>query len=350
MRQAVASGLIPRSLSYSEQRSAWLGLAFGTADFYSRNLQQSGNQAEDVIANCAPLQLQWAREQARSLWAQYPLAAVSRQSTRWLQRVLSEQIAKCRPDVLYVHDINWMGSQLLKEAKPHVKLIIGQIACPLSQNIDLSAYDLIVTSFPHYVERFRRAGIHSEYLKLAFESTLLDRLATTGSSDAVFVGGYVDPVHDAGTRLLEEVARHTPVDFWGFGAERLSKESPIRRRYHGEAWGLSMYQVLRNAKIVLNRHSSASEGYANNMRLYEASGTGAMVLTDAKANLADILEPGKEVITYDSARECVDQIRYHLEHVAERERVAAAGQRRTLREHSYARRMSELMEILTRYV
>ena len=39
-------------------------------------------------------------------------------------------------------------------------------------------------------------------------------------------------------------------------------------------------------------------------------------------------------------------IRHYLEHEEERRAIAEAGQRRTLREHSYAVRMEELSEVL----
>src|SRR5262245_9401540 len=52
---------------YGVQWRALMEQRFGTADFYSTNLQCLGHEATEVVANCRPLQLQWAREQALSL-------------------------------------------------------------------------------------------------------------------------------------------------------------------------------------------------------------------------------------------------------------------------------------------
>ena len=109
-----------------------------------------------------------------------------------------------------------------------------------------------------------------------------------------------------------------------------------------------MYALLRSARIVLNRHIREAGAFANNMRLYEATGVGSLLLTDAKANLPDLFEPGREVVVYETADDLVEQARYFLSHESERSAIAGAGQARTLRDHTYAVRMVELVEILER--
>lgn len=85
------------------------------------------------------------------------------------------------------------------------------------------------------------------------------------------------------------------------------------------------------------------------MRLYEATGAGAMLLTDWKENLPEMFEPGKEVATYRTPEECAEQIRYYLRHEEKRKKIAAAGQQRTLRDHTYCQRAEELVDIVKRY-
>lgn len=74
---------------------------------------------------------------------------------------------------------------------------------------------------------------------------------------------------------------------------------------------------------------------------------GACLLTDWKDNLPNLFEPDIEVVTYRSAEECIEKVRYLLEHEADRQAIAAAGQRRTLREHTYYHRVERLTEIIT---
>ena len=146
--------------------------------------------------------------------------------------------------------------------------------------------------------------------------------------------------------MLEQAAGELPIDFWGYGAETLPADSPIRERYRGEAWGLDMYRLLSRSAVALNRHIDAAEGFANNMRLYEATGVGALLLTDGGRNLSDLFEPGSEIETYATEAELVDKLRHYLAAADERAAIAAAGHERTLRDHTYAVRMRELEALL----
>jgi spore maturation protein CgeB len=110
-----------------------------------------------------------------------------------------------------------------------------------------------------------------------------------------------------------------------------------------------MYQILGNSKITLNHHGDIAP-YANNMRLYEATGVGTMLITDWKVNLHEMFEPGKEVVAYRTPEECAELIQYYLTHDNEREAIARAGQQRTLREHTYYHRMQEFVEIVIKYL
>jgi spore maturation protein CgeB len=93
-----------------------------------------------------------------------------------------------------------------------------------------------------------------------------------------------------------------------------------------------------------------AEGYANNMRLYEATGVGTILITDFKSNLNDLFEVGKEVETYKTKEELLEKIEYYLTHETERKIIAEAGQRRTLKDHTYRVRMIELSGILSKYL
>jgi spore maturation protein CgeB len=86
------------------------------------------------------------------------------------------------------------------------------------------------------------------------------------------------------------------------------------------------------------------------MRLFEATGVGAMLLTDRKDNLHELFEIGKEVVTYSSKEEAAELVRHYLDHPQEAEKIAKAGQARTLREHTYKARMVELTSILSNHL
>lgn len=344
--------------SFEDQRQALIDQAFGTADFYSYNLNQLGHEAEDFILNDYNLQRQWAIEHELTVpeskimarLQTLPLAHRVIGRPGWIQTIALAQIQDRRPDVVYCQDLAILNPETLREIKKYTGLLVGQIASPLPPPQYLNQFDLILTSFPHFVDELKALGIASHYLKLGFEPRVLQRVGTMERQFRVaFIGSY-SYYHKGGTELLESVAAQTPIEFWGQGVHRLSPSSPIRQRYRGEAWGLEMYRVLAQTKIAINRHIGVAGEYANNMRLYETTGMGAMLITDEKKNLGDLFTTGQEVVTYQDSADLIEKIRYYGTHDREREAIAKTGQKRTLTEHSYDNRMKELVTIVEQYV
>jgi spore maturation protein CgeB len=330
---------------YAEQWRSLMDTFFGTADSYSFHLRALGHEAHEVVANCGPLQQAWAAEHGFA-----PNRNVVPQWHRRQAAIVLAQAADFAPDVVYFQNLSFLDRLTIARLKRRGALVAGQIASEPPSRGKVRAFDLLLTSFPHYVERFQRAGVAAEYFRIGFDARVLDRIAEAPADqdDAVFVGSLNRTQHRAGNALLARAAESLPIEFWGYGADTWPAGSPIRRRYRGEAWGLEMFRVLRGGKIALNRHIEVAEDNANNLRLYEATGVGSLLLTDAKSNLADLFTPGEEVVTYRDADELVAKARHYLAHDDERSAIAAAGQRRTLRDHTYALRMQELVEILQR--
>jgi spore maturation protein CgeB len=335
---------------YAEQLRSLLDSGFGTSDAYSANLAALGHDAADVVVDCLPLQLAWAREHgmrlvARAAAAPTRLGLLARRAA--LHRIARAQIRAFDADVVYVQDLWWFDRSELDAIRAEGRLVAGQTASEAPPVERLGGFDLLVTSFPHFVERFRALGIASAYLPIAFHRPVLDRVGPQERAyGAVFVGGVNPRVHPAGTALMERLTAAGLVDVWGYGADELPRDSPILARHHGEAWGLEMYRVLARSRIVVNRHIEAAEGHANNMRLYETTGMGALLLTEDAPNLPELFTPGAEVVTYRSEDELVERLGHLAAHEDERAAIAAAGQERTLRDHTYERRIAELAAIL----
>ena len=345
---------------FEQQRNELLDRTFGTSDFYSRHLKALGCDAQDLIVNCLPLQEAWAREnnaRYNPLALRIPhrffrLPFIGRRlaSLPGLVELAVAQVEALSPDILYCQDLSFFTPDVLARLRRHVRLIVGQIACPLPPESFLKGYDLILTSFPHFVPRLRALGVASEYFKIGFDTRVLAKLGDVPKDvDASFVGG-ISKHHENAIPVLEFLAKNTPIEFFGYGADSLRADSPIRARHHGEVWGLNMYRALARSRITLNRHINVAENNANNMRLYEATGVGSLLLTDSKDNLGELFEINKEVVTYNSAEEAAELIQYFLAHPEETQKIARAGQKRTLTEHTYLHRMEELLSILDRHL
>ena len=353
---------------------------FGVADFYSSNLRKLGHEAYDVHSNNEFMQKAWAREHGipvaetmlpirklrgslRRVWrfagdtAFRNLLSVLARPLRslgskppWFHDILREQIKYYAPDVLLNQAMDVVGSEFLREMKPHIELLVGQhAAIPLSGHGDWGCYDLVISSFPPTVHWFREKGIPAETHRLGFEPKVLSRLKGDGKIfDVTFIGSFYK-VHSSRIALMENLCgQFGQTRVWGPTVDHLPSGSAIRKCYVRQAWGKEMYQILRNSKITLNHHGDVGP-YANNLRLYEATGVGTLLITDWKVNLHEMFEPGKEVVAYRTPEECAQLVEYYLKHDEEREAIAHDGQERTLREHTFYQRMQELVAILDRY-
>ena len=328
-------------LSYREQWQSIMATFFGTADAYSHYLGELGHEAHELIVNAEPLQRAWAREHG-----------LTKRRFRFGRRgpapdVVLAQIEDFRPDVVYVQNLGILSVEMLRRIRGMTRLLVAQLGSepPLEQ---LAEFPLVCTSFPHFVPRLRARGQDTEYLGIAFDPRVLARVDPAHSNGAVFVGTLARAQWRHANVLIEQAARRAPIDIWGHGGGDWPADSPFRTNWQGEAWGLDMYRVLGDARIAVNRHGDIAEDYANNMRLYEATGVGTLLLTDDKRNMTDLFDVGEEVVVYRDEDELVRLIDHYLSHEDERAAIAAAGQRRTLAEHTYAHRMQDLADILAR--
>jgi hypothetical protein len=345
---------------FDEQLRVQTESCFGIAGFYASDLRVLGHDSQDFHVNNEVMQKQWALEHGLKVGPDWQwefrlkrgiIPWVSRNQLRpWFYDILAAQIRHYKPDVLLNLAMDGIPSGFLQGMKPYTRLLVGQIAAPLPQGENWGVYDLVISSLPNLVEHFRSLGIHSEFNSLAFEPTVLRHLQTQKKNILVsFVGSFTSS-HSKRDQLLEQLCSNLPMNVWGNGVERLPQDSPIRARYLGTAWGIRMFRILAASKIVVNYHGDVAQSYANNMRLFEATGTGALLVTDWKTNLHEMFVLDKEVIAYRTGEECAEMIQYYLEHEHEREEIARAGQVRTLRDHTYNQRMQALVDIVARYL
>ena len=345
--------------SYDDQLKALIDASFGTSDYYSYYLNSYKKfKASDLIVNCKYLQNAWAKENNIKVFRinlnyklfKIPIFGDFLNKLPNLADIAYEQIKKIKPDIIYIQNLSFFPKEVLLNIKTYSKLVVGQIASPLPPLSFLEPYDLILTSFPHFVDQIRKIGINSEYFKIGFDSRVLKRLIHQKKDISFSFVGSISKYHNKAMPLIEYLIKKNSLKIFGQGVKNLPIFSKTRRYHSGEKWGLEMYSILQRSLISLNRHISTSKNYANNMRLFEATGMGSLLLTDYKDNLNEMFVIDKEVITYKSKEEASDKASYYLRNQDQLKKIALAGQKRTLKDHTYEKRMGELNIILKKYL
>jgi spore maturation protein CgeB len=359
---------------YAEQMAARNASLFGVADFYSRNFAASGHPAAEIHINNPWLQSAWAREHGIATETPEPPGAIGRKaSPAWLQRIVTPfkptlrplarkvglsprldtqaenillaQIEEFRPDLVLNQDIFHVDTSLARRIKGIGNpILIGQVGLLPSRGEDWTVYDLMISQLPSVVRSFRALGVRSELSHLAFEPAILDALPETPLADIdVSFVGTVSADHRQRIALLLAVAARYNLKLWGNLPQALPASSPLHRCFQGEVWGAEMYQVLRRSRITLNSHIDLAGREAGNMRLFEATGAGAFLLTDFKDNLDTLFAPDREVAVWRSTDDCLNAIDRYLGDDRSREEIARAGQARTMVQHTYRHRTTEIL-------
>lgn len=345
-------------LPYRAQLQALLDDCFGWADFWTRPLAKYGFELSDIVVNAKSLQHTWARERG---------LAFDRQ--RWLPQIALAQASVWRPEIVFAEDFHTVDAALLRELRnrcPSVRAVIGHCGAPHAGCDAVACWDLALSNIKAYVDEFRAQGRRAEYLPHAFSTQVLERMAATGGPRVPFsfVGSMLPEADHHVERIatLQQLARATSIAIyaptptgWQERLRRLLRSEParpldpvIRRRLQPPRFGLAMFDLLARSDVSFNQHIDVARGNASNMRLFEATGVGSCLLTDAVPDLAELFDEDREVATYRSAGEAIDKARYLLEHDAARQAIAVAGRQRTLRDHTFEQRAPLLADLLRR--
>ena len=348
----------PPPASFTQWYARVTDWRFAESDFHAVHLRRLGHAAENLFLSIEPLQKAWARE--------HDLRFTDED---WLSQIAVAQVGAFQPDVLLLDDLYLIDRPFrdrLRSACRKPPYVIGWRAAPTDDFTAFADLDLMLTSIAGMAADFRRHGINSRVLHHGFEASTLEDIPPAAFRDIElsFAGG-LGSLHPQRFEMIETLLHETPLRVWGEQARikfrdrlrhRLSRlglpqkaKSRMRTlslrhpgRVHPPMFGCDYYGILGRSRIVLNRHIHCAGQDASNMRLFEATGMGACLLTDNKPNLRELFEPGVEVVTYDNLPDCVEKVHYLLAHDAERKAIAQAGQRRTLREHTFARRVETL--------
>ncbi|KPA15174.1 Capsule polysaccharide biosynthesis, partial [Candidatus Magnetomorum sp. HK-1] len=213
------------SKSYTTQKKHIFAECFGESNFYSKGLQKAGWNTENFIINCQPLQSALTKE--------------NNFSGNSLE-IIIEQIRRFTPEVVYLHNLEICTAEFIVAIRPYTKLIVGQIDTPISPNTYIKGFDIIFSSFPHFVKKFREAGITAYYQSLSFAPQILSSMPKTHRHYPLAFIGSISTEYRNEENFLEKFAEKNSIDFWGDGIENLPDNSFIRQRHHGKAWGLDM--------------------------------------------------------------------------------------------------------------
>jgi len=328
-------------LSYDQHQKLLFDDYFGSFVSYYNHFKKRGHDVKLVIGNDAFLQNKWLAEHKISG------SGLSKYD------VVLRQVEEFAPDVFFMGSMFDYYGRFINRVSQTTKNIFAWISCPYSERLDFSSIRCLISSNDLFVERFRVMGMNAELLRVAFDTEILSALDDKKTMDVCFIGGLSKKTHRSRVQGLELLlANGIDIKTFGYGLRRpfLPFGKPLLwNSYGGELWGLEMYRTLNRSKLSLNFHIDVAQGISGNMRLFEATGCGTLLMTESAVNLDRLFQPGTEVVAYDNFSDLIEKVGYYLSHDTERERIAKAGQKACTERHSYDKRILDFEYILSTY-
>lgn len=255
-------------------------------------------------------------------------------------RNLAAVMAEFRPDVLVIADLFYLSEsmiELLNSFKPETRLVhwIGDFFDHRLLRTGALIDDFYFTDSGLVADAKRLGLASSHYLPLAYNPVLFSPPTDSARvNDLLFIGAW-SPNREKIIRQIE-----LPMTVMGKGWERI-KDTP----HKVSAKKIPIAEVARlyqTHACVLNIINSNNISCGVNMRCFEAPACGALLITDAVADLPLCFED-HEVASYNSVAELVALQRTLMAQDTEKKAIAAAGTARVETNHSYAHRLQVIV-------
>ena len=342
--------------SYQRQLGRALEVCYHNVSVWADPLRRLGFEVHEIWSNHVPLQHTWCRENGRMdlvpEFSEQPLEVLNKELNKrkhWFIPVVIEQVKAIKPDILWLTNLYTFEDGFLGACEGYYRHAIGQNAA-MPPETSLSRLDLTVSASAENNRYFRSRGLPSELLPHGFNTRILnylDAAAREPVRDFGFFGSFY-PAHSQRREAMLQIANALPIEV--FTDAKLPKEfSATKMRKHAALWGLDMYREIERTGMVLNFHLDSTGDWATNQRLYEVTGVGSVLVTDWKANMPELFDIDRDVIVYRSIEECMEKVRYMMDHPDARSEMAARGRRRTLTEHTVFHRGLRIREILHKH-
>lgn len=388
---------IASDLDFAATEKLYSERSFIYSDSLTHGMHAIGAESKNIHYNLETLQKRWAAENNFNYREEY-----------WQQDIAIAQIKSYRPDVVLIHGLHrdpkftLVPTEEFRAECPYVKLVLAISGFPMEPEV-ARYVDIVLANGSSLYDHYRSAGCVTYLHYHAFDDRIPHQLADyrkthlpdgavhdftfLGSTGCGWGSGHKSRYYD-----LVYLLAGTPLEIWGF--ERilhpsLSAPKPLAwvsaslctlmhkippgefsKRFEGltvqflgtadpsiplttmfpgrckdSLFGMPMYDVLERSRVSFNRHSDVGNEVGN-LRLFHATGLRSCLLTDTAPNMKDLFEADTEIVTYSSIEEAAEKAQYLLDHEAERQAIAEAGYRRTLRDHTFIQRCRHIDEIV----
>lgn len=278
------------------------------------------------------------------------LSLIGETERLWAPALIREA-ADWGPDLILVIPITIVSPRTIAELKRSGARVVGWFQDAIvnfgAHAFMAADYDALFFKDEYAVERLRgSAGLeHVHFLPQACEPSV-HRPVELNEEDRRRYGcdlmTYGNP-YPYRLRLLEGLMDFD-LRFYASGPARWHGH-PLKERWQGKG----VYREEKAKAVLLSKIVLSTSHYGEigsiNVRILEVAGIGGFQLADAPKT-SDFFIPGEEIVVFHGPKELRELIEYYLDRPEERQAIAARGQARAYRDHTYEKRLSELLRVV----
>ena len=309
-----------------------------------------------------------------------------------------EKIKRFKPDIIFCSSpLYYTQSNFLRELitlLPKKPKLIAWYGANCGNERIFRNFDLTLSNSKHLINELYKKEIYADFLQHSFEPAVLDKIKIPERriNKLGFFGNldsYTSDFNERNKLLLKISEIENILQVYGTvhkpkpherlkystikGRHNLSRtlsgllplailkkwsqienlppspwpfEKTFCQKVRSPLFGHQMLQNLSNYQIAFNYHNKHTGDNACNMRLFEATGVGCCLLTDHKSDICSIFEPESEIVTYSSPEEAISKAQYLIKEPNLAEKIALAGQKRTLTHYNSEKQVDHLVFLL----
>ena len=356
-----------KDFSYEQLLNEVFKFGFGEKDNISKELLKKDYECNEIIANIKILQSKWLEE------------FLGKKNDK---DILIKQISYFKSNIVYFGNYSFLNKKFIQKLRKldHIKLIIVFHCSPLTKKIQdkLKLADIIITcTNGYYLEIKKKLRKKTFLVHHAFNAPPKTQLKVKRRSiDLSFIGSLYmkSGLHINRVNLIYILLKKFDKTYVGIN-------SPLKNFYYflsflikpnsnfifseklklihkiiyiliyskKAVYGKDMLKLLKKSKILINSHIENTK-YAGNMRLFEGTAMGCLVLTDNKIGLSTLFKVNKEIVVYKNLKDLVKKINFYLSNRKKLFFIANNGYKRTLQKHTYQNRVKTLDKVIKKNI
>ena len=332
-----------RNESYEKQYNHIINQKFSISNFLTKELEKKNIKTYEIISNLKYLQLAWLKKFKK----------------KENKSILAQQILHYNPDVIFFGNLDLIDteiSQILNSANFKNVIKIGYHCAPITQNqiYKLKYLTFLVTCVEDYKKKFKYF-IDTILIPHAFDRSCYKEVKRR-DIDISFIGSlflkkklHLNRVEILYKIMSSNMRSYISVNFKNFyinlfiiilkniifNPSIIFKILYIFINSRNPLFGKRMYKVLQRSKVMLNMHIADTK-YAGNMRLFEGTGSGCLVVTDYKKGLERFFVNKKEILVYNSDGMALDLIKNSVNNYKSLKKISQLAQKKTYSMYKYS--------------